>query len=313
VSLFELIRQMLRLRPQGMTPQEIREVIKADHSDYYGTKSHIRNVAKRHCKDLDHALLAQIYGASRNAQGIVVDKSQKPFRLTLAPGGGPDAMVTAKEIAAARPGMHGTSATQPIARRQVPLRPTSVLATEYLHQWNNSERLENYRLQEASLSLLFRSFCPDNTKIEHVLLKVSVLNDFYSTNIFDTYSVARHIVERDIDERLVSGDESLVNEIAQVPVRGKTKNFYSFASKYCSHHKPTSYAIFDSFVEKMLLHYKAVDSFGDFSKSDLRDYSQFMGIIVSFRGFYKLEQLSLRDIDIFLWLAGKECFPRKYG
>ena len=313
MNFVELIRHILRTHPQGMTPQEIREIIKANHSDFYGTKSHVRNVDSGHYKDLDHALLAQIYVASRSSGGIAVDRSQKPIRLTLAPGWGAEAAVNAGEVGTANPSAQRTRATQPAATKQVPLRPTLGLVAEYLHRWNRSEQLENYRLQEASLGLLFRDLCPQNKKIEHVLLKVSVLNDFYSTNIYDTYSVARHILEKKIDERLASGDHSLVNEIAQVPMRGKTKNFYSFASKYCSHHKPTSYAIFDSFVEKMLMHYKAVDSFGDFSKSDLKDYRRFMGIIMSFRGFYKLEESSLRDIDIFLWLAGKEWFPRKYG
>jgi len=173
-------------------------------------------------------------------------------------------------------------------------------------------QLENYRLQEASLGLLFHSLCPENKEIEHVLLKVSALNDFYSTNIFNTYSVAKHILKKDIDARLKATDYSLVNEIARVAIKEKSKNFYSFASKYCSHHKPTSYPIFDSFVEKMMLHYKAADGFNGFDKGDLKNYERFIEIIKSFQSFYKLEKFLLRKIDIFLWLAGKEWFPRHY-
>ena len=314
MNFVELIRQILRTHPQGMTPQEIREIVKVNHPSFYGTKSHLRNVEKGHYKDLDHAILAQIYVTSRNAGGIVVDKSQKPIRLVLESNWGAEATatVTAKATRASNPNVERTRVTRALATRQVPLRPTLELVQDYLHRWSNSEQLENYRLQEASLGLLFRGLCPQNKKIEHILLKVSVLNDFYSTNIFDTYSVARHILDKDIDERLVLGDYSLVNDIAQVPMRGKIKNFYSFASKYCSHHKPTSYAIFDSFVEKMLFHYRAVDSFGDFSRSDLRDYGKFMVIIEKFQSFYNLEDSSLREIDIFLWLAGKQWFPKNY-
>lgn len=86
MSFVELIRQILRAHPEGMTPQQLRDKIKTDHPDYYGTGSHRRNVEKGHYKDLDHALLAQIYVASRNAGQIAVDKSQKPIRLTAVPG-----------------------------------------------------------------------------------------------------------------------------------------------------------------------------------------------------------------------------------
>ncbi|MGD0518246.1 MAG: hypothetical protein ABSA26_11985 [Thermoguttaceae bacterium] len=190
-----------------------------------------------------------------------------------------------------------------------PLTPSPSLMSEYLCKW---EQLDNYRLQEASLGLLFHNLCPENKKIEHVLLKVSALNDFYSTNIFDTYSLAKHILKKDIDARLEANDYSLVNDIAKISIKDKLKNFYSFSSKYCSHHKPASYPIFDSFVEKMLLHYKSSDSFNGFNKNDLKNYGHFIEIIKSFQSFYKLEKYSLREIDIFLWLAGKECFPRKY-
>ena len=172
-----------------------------------------------------------------------------------------------------------------------PLTPNPNLISEYLGKW---EQLENYRLQEASLGLLFHSLCPRTRKIEHVLLKVSALNDFYSTHVFDTYSLAKHILQKDIDARLETHDYSLVNEIAKISIKGKLKNFYSFASKYCSHHKPDSYPIFDSFVEKMLLYYKSSDSFNVFNKSDLKNYGHFIEIIKSFQRLYKLEKYSLR-------------------
>jgi len=73
----------------------------------------------------------------------------------------------------------------------VPAQPTVGSVKKYLRKWGT---LEKYTFQEASLGLLFQNFCPQNTDIVHVLLKVSALNDFYSTNIFDTHAVAKHIV-----------------------------------------------------------------------------------------------------------------------
>jgi hypothetical protein len=60
----------------------------------------------------------------------------------------------------------------------------------YLEKWDG---LENYHLQEDALHKLFFELCPKNTDIVDILLKASTLNDFYSTNIFSIYPVAKHI------------------------------------------------------------------------------------------------------------------------
>jgi len=187
--------------------------------------------------------------------------------------------------------------------------PSTESVGKYLQKWN---ALENYVLQEQSLKHLFCHLCPTNNKIEDILIKVSALNDFYSTNIFDTYTVAKHILNKDIDSRLRSKDYSLVNDIAQVTIKGKTRNFYSFASKYCSHHKPDDFPIYDSFVEKMLMYYRKVNAFHKFKKEDLKSYDIFIEVITMFQRFYGLGNFSLRQIDIFLWLAGKEFFPKNH-
>jgi len=191
----------------------------------------------------------------------------------------------------------------------LPKRPCAEIVSTYLNKWNT---LENDILQEKSLSKLFNELCPDNKSIENVLLKVSALNDFYSTNIFDTYTVAKHILNIDIDDDLEEENISLVGKIAPVTISGKTRNFYSFASKYCSHHKPEAFPIYDSYVEKMLMHFKNKDRYAFFKKDELKNYSQFLNAIQEFKKYYNLDEFSLRQIDIYLWLAGKEYFPNKY-
>ncbi len=191
--------------------------------------------------------------------------------------------------------------------RGVPAQPAPESVEVYLEKWKT---LEKYVFQEASLSLLFQQFCPNNEDIVHVLLKVSALNDFYSTNILDTHSVAKHIAVLNVDKRIAAGDPLLVNQIASVTVGGKKKNFYSFASKYCNHHNPDPFPIYDSYVEKMLLYFGARNKFGDFNKDALKQYERFVQVIVAFRKHYSLEQFTLRQIDIFLWLAGKDAFGK---
>ncbi len=178
----------------------------------------------------------------------------------------------------------------------------------YLGLWDS---LENYVLQERSLDKLFKESFPHNTEIEDILIKASTLNDFYSTNIFSIFPVAKHILALDIDDRLRAGDPTLVQDIAVVEISGKTKNFYSFASKYCSHHNQDQYPIYDSFVEKVLMYFQKKDKFRRFNLADLKDYPSFKEILLDFADYYGIEY-GLKDLDRYLWQVGKEFFPKKY-
>lgn len=188
--------------------------------------------------------------------------------------------------------------------------PSAEQIEHYLQQW---DELENYHLQEDALDKLFFNLCPQNTDISDILVKVATLNDFYSTNIFSVYPVAKHILELDIDNRLKAGDVSLVRDIQQVIINGTEKNFYSFSTKYCSHHNPLDFPIYDSYVEKVLFYFRDKDAFYDFANSDLKDYIKFKNILLAFRKFYGLEQYNLKLIDKYLWQLGKEYFPNNYG
>lgn len=188
--------------------------------------------------------------------------------------------------------------------------PCTEEVEKYLAGWNG---LENYTLQERALNKLFFQTYPHNTEIEDVLVKVSVLNDFYSTQIFSVYPVAKHILNLHIDERLAAGDVTLVNEITSVTMEsGVEKHFYSFATKYCSHHQPEKYAIFDSYVEKVLKYFRNVDGFSEFSDFELKDYAIFSRVLDDFREFYDLKQYDLKHLDRYLWQLGKDKFPKKY-
>jgi hypothetical protein len=66
--------------------------------------------------------------------------------------------------------------------------PNPTLIQTYLKNW---DKLENYVLQESSLKKLFTKTYPFNNSMDEVLIKVCSLNDFYSTNIFSPFSVAK--------------------------------------------------------------------------------------------------------------------------
>lgn len=190
------------------------------------------------------------------------------------------------------------------------IKPTVKEIKNYLNKW---DKLENYVLQESSLRKLFNQTYPLNNDMDDVLIKVCSLNDFYSTNIFSPFIIAKHIVELDVDNRLRKGDLELVNEIAVVKVNGNKKiNFYSFATKYCSHHKPITYPIYDSYVEKLLMYFKKTDKFFKFKKEDLKTYSKYKDILIGFQKYYALQEFNLKEIDKYLWKVGKYYFPKKY-
>lgn len=187
--------------------------------------------------------------------------------------------------------------------------PSKNEVEKYLKRWDS---LENYVLQESALDKLFFKTYPENKDINDILIKASALNDFYSTNIFSIFPVAKHILNLDIDNRLKNGDEVLVNDISNIIINGKQKNFYSFATKYCSHHLPTVFPIYDSYVEKVLLYFQNKDNFANFKKADLKDYKIFKDTLIAFKKIYNIDEYNLKDIDRYIWQLGKEFFPKKY-
>ena len=190
-------------------------------------------------------------------------------------------------------------------------KPTQKELEKWLDNW---EKMENYRNQENALNKLFHETYPKNNDINEILIKVATLNDFYSTHILNIFKVAEHIKNiENLDDRLQKGDEKLVKEIAKVGLKnknGKKIIFYSFATKFCSHHNDKDFAIYDRYVEKILMHFKKLDNFSkNFTKKeDLKEYSNFKSILFDdFRVYYKLD-CNLKGLDRYLWQLGRKYF-----
>ncbi len=208
--------------------------------------------------------------------------------------------------------------------------PTQEQVKTYISQWH---KLENYINQEKALNKLFKELLPKNDKFEDVLLKVTVLNKFYSTKILDTYSLSKKIGEiKYLDDRLKNGDKSLVDEISTIDEQ--KRSFYSFASKYCNHHNEEAFPIFDSFVEKVIMYLIINDRetiinsntisnemktllSSKITKSRIQaflreKYKNFTSVLTDIRHVYKLENVSYSDFDKFLWLWGKDMFVKQF-
>ena len=185
--------------------------------------------------------------------------------------------------------------------------PSPQEVAEYEQKWNT---LADYVNQENALNKLFFNLCPENKDMSDILIKCSSLNDFYSTNIFKVHNVAKHFLNQKIDERLAVGDLNLVMDLANIEINGKRFFFYSFATKYCSHHRPDIYPIYDSYVNKLLKYFRNRDGFMVFKEANLKEYSSYYNIIQSFKSFYGLQAFSVKQIDKYLWQLGKEAFNR---
>lgn len=191
-------------------------------------------------------------------------------------------------------------------------KPTNKLINKYFNKFEKDER---YKKADDAIRNLFTAF-PNNKSLEDILLKTSVVNDFYSTNILGTFKIAKHIQSLDIDSRIKNGDSQIVSEITYghniiSKKSSKQLNFYSFATKYCNWHNHQDYPIYDSFVKKILMAYKRKDKFSEFIESDMKDFVKFKKIISDFKTFYKIDQSNLKIVDKFLWLYGKDFSQQK--
>lgn len=193
------------------------------------------------------------------------------------------------------------------------INPTNEIICEYLKKF---ERKERYYLADKAILKLFKKF-PTNNELEDILVKISVINDLYSTNIFGTFIMAKHIQQLQIDTGLELGDPTIVKSIATghgilKPNGGGDRNFYSFATKYCNWHNQDAYPIYDRFVYKILIAYRKQDEFSKFNVEDLKEFPRFKQIMLEFKQRYTLTQHSLKEIDKFLWIYGQEKFPNNY-
>ncbi len=166
------------------------------------------------------------------------------------------------------------------------------------------------RVLENALQLLVERF-PRNDNPSGVLLKVVSINALYRTAILAFENVARHILECKVDEDIQAGEALVVDRIARISLNGKTRYNYSFATKYCSWHKPDLYPIFDSRVEECLWAYQRWDSFHSFRRDDLWTYSNFREIVSAFRERYHLNSFTFKQLDKFLYLLGGEIIENK--
>lgn len=182
--------------------------------------------------------------------------------------------------------------------------PTLDYVQKRLRDRDDDTRLR--KTDDVAVGLVFQHW-PANTDAAQVLVKVTVLNQLYSTQIRAVQVVANHIASLNIDERLRQGDLSLVHDIGLVQLKSEEKPHFllSFASKYCSWHEPEQFQIFDSLVEGLLFKYQCQFSFASYQRDELHNYPQFIQVIDQFRSHFGLSSIGRKRLDNFLWYEAK--------
>ena len=192
-------------------------------------------------------------------------------------------------------------------------KPTPKQVEIYLKKW---KKLKNYPEQESCIQKLFRKTHPKNNDLDDILAKIGVLDSFYSTTLkrYGTVvGLAKHILTLNFDSRIKAGDLSLIENFCNC--KEMNRNPYSFATKYCHHHNPDQFPVYDKFVAKILWHFHKQDSFfnsdggkSKLKKDDLKNYSTFFDVMTQFREYYGLTDYNFWQLDKYLWLLGKDSF-----
>ena len=173
---------------------------------------------------------------------------------------------------------------------------------------NKTREFENYAVEDKVLKWLFETY-PKNTNLNEIILKITCLDSFYSTNLTMSakiHGIAEKILRLNFDKRVQGGDLSLVDELAN----SATTKIYSFASKYCSWHnwevyKKDDFVIFDSLVRTKLKDFNKSYEFAKFSGKKLKEnYAKYKEVLEKFRAEFSLE-CDFKTLDKYLWRLGK--------
>ena len=165
------------------------------------------------------------------------------------------------------------------------------------------------QLAEQAITQLVRNF-PNNTDPSHVLLKVVVINELYGAGLPRKYieSITRHITGLGIDEALAAGKSAVTDDI--INCHELKEKYFSFASKFCSWHNPAAYPIYDRNVDECLWYYNGRYHFTTYNRGNY-SYVEFVGIVSALRNFFRLNEVTFKQLDKALWRLGDQLLTEK--
>ncbi len=209
-----------------------------------------------------------------------------------------------------------------------PLLPTVEEVEYFLNLYASEPRYKHYREEEICLLKTFKRY-PTNNDFCSVLIKVCVLDSLYSTNVgkmkgmegeSGIYAMAKQISSaHDLDEQIKEGKPEAIELIADKIIINS--HCFSFATKYCFHSYKAlydedfknPYPIYDKFVNYMLSYFK--DRIPQLNIGKIKKFNNLPNLVSSIKSLiiYLEEQggkYTFRDIDHYLWVAGKFYFEK---
>ena len=185
--------------------------------------------------------------------------------------------------------------------------------------------MPDYVAQEKAI-LKVVAACPGFT-LEEILAKASIINDFYSTSVFDILSVAKHFYSVLNTTGLVDNEGNanyeVLMDMAKVPHGKKPINHISFTSKFARFVRPDLFPIYDGLVADTFCKLKSKGFFKvntKFTKGLLMaDYNMYKAVYDEFMDLsgmkcIKIDEstLTYKDVDDYLWTSRK-IYLAKHG
>lgn len=175
-TIFEIVAKA----EASITPQGIRDRIKQDYPTFYGTEAAVRSVDAGHYKDVDHALLAAIYTAVRNDDRYLIDRSTKPYRVSIESNeaieqaldgsDGEDPELVSGIVYVLGTGVYTKEGKRIVkigyTTQELPARIRQLYTTGAMFQFEELEsyRVDNYDLLEQALHKLLAPFRLNNAR-----------------------------------------------------------------------------------------------------------------------------------------------------
>lgn len=170
-----------------------------------------------------------------------------------------------------------------------------------------------YSKAEIAVNLVFKAY-PENVDFPAVLAKVCILNDLYGTNIYNTFKMAEHIcnikkLDAMIQARKLEAVDFIRHDHGIKTKSEKDRDFYSFATKYCSFHNPAHFPIWDNLVSDLIYQWnKYYEWDKSLTHAKLHEYPVFTTIIKSILKYLSDRNLTVKTLDMGLWIIGKYVF-----
>ena len=141
---------------------------------------------------------------------------------------------------------------------------------------------------------------PENINAEDIRTKISAINDAELQRLSVMEDMIHHMMELGIDDRLKRGDLTLVDDIANLTVKGEKHYLVHFASVYCNYHQPDLFPIYS-------------DQHIDFYKRYIHEYK--LALDPEKLNTYTVFSNALKDLVQRLGLTGKMNYLqiRKFG